>query len=347
MVRTCRSRRVTFVLLATFLLQLIPVSPARAQSAVVTLSSTTTPSAGQPGVHVVSVLGSGFPAGAINPAAVNVRLVPVPPAVGPSAQTQATTLTTVAGTTRRTSFLVPTSLVVGSPTNYRVTLDGISAGGMAFQSGNSSLLLINPPAVILSASPDAAFQGASTVVALVAQFTNFVQGSTQAAFGPGTRVGGAAAGAFGPVTVLNATQAQAQVVIDAGASLGPRAVQIKTGAQEASKANAFSVRGPTVTALEPAQLTVAAGGSGSLTVRIQNPDPSSATHVAVSSGDAAVVCTGRRRSPRWRDRGTRSDRGWCPRRADADYGGAQRQLGFRRGDRARASAGAVADRAAR
>ena len=290
MIRKCLSRRVTFVVLAALILELIPVAPARAQSsAVITLSAATTPTTGQAGVHIVSVLGSGFPAGAIDPAAVTIRLAPVPPAVGPSAQTRASTLTTVVGSSRRASFLIPSSLVVTNPTSYQVTLDGVTAAGTPFQSGNASLLFLNPPAVILSATPNGAFQGETTAVALVTQYTNFVQGITQASFGPGIRVGGAAAGAFGPVTVISAAQAQAQVVIDAGASLGPRTVQIKTGVQTASQAGLFSVLGPTVVSLEPAQLTIAAGGSGSLTVRIQNADPSRATHVAMTSGDSAVA----------------------------------------------------------
>jgi hypothetical protein len=201
----------------------------------------------------------------------------------------ATTIATVVGSTRRASFLVPSSLIVGGPTNYQVTLNGVTNAGVPFQSGNSSLLVINPPAAITSVSPDVAFQASATMVVLVGQYTNFVQGSTQAAFGAGIRVGGAAPGAFGPVSVISATQAQAQIAIDAAASIGSRTVQIKTGAQAASKGNAFSVIGPTVVALEPAQLTVAAGGSGSLTVHIQNADPARATHVAISTTDSSVA----------------------------------------------------------
>ena len=61
-------------------------------------------------------------------------------------------------------------------------------------------------------------------------FTNWASGTTKANFGPGIAVGGAAAGAFGPVTVNSATSLTANLVTS-GASNGFRTVQIQTGSQ--------------------------------------------------------------------------------------------------------------------
>jgi hypothetical protein len=46
---------------------------------------------------------------------------------------------------------------------------------------------------------------------------------------------------------------------------------------------------PTVTALTPAQLTVEAGGTGTLAVNIQNPDLKAPTRVALTSSNPSVV----------------------------------------------------------
>ena len=52
----------------------------------------------------------------------------------------------------------------------------------------------------------------------------------------------------------------------------------------------IDLHAPTVSGFQPAQLTIASGGgTGNLTVNIQNPDPFEDVHVAVMSGDATVV----------------------------------------------------------
>jgi hypothetical protein len=48
-------------------------------------------------------------------------------------------------------------------------------------------------------------------------YTNFVQGATQASFGPGISVGGGTVGALGPVTVTSPTSATAHLSISASA----------------------------------------------------------------------------------------------------------------------------------
>lgn len=217
----------------------------------VSLTPTASPTAGQAAIHQISVTGSNFPSGTISPGAVTLTLRPATAGAGPTATCVATSVTTVIGTTRRVSFLLPSNLIVSAPTSYAVTISGQTTTGVPFQSQNSSALTINPPATISDVTPASAFPAATITVTLNTQFTNFVQGSTQASFGPDVTVGGGGAGGFGPVTVLSPTQAVAHVAVTAGASLGWRAVQIRTGAQTATSLNAFNVVGPILNELQP------------------------------------------------------------------------------------------------
>jgi PKD repeat protein len=237
----------------------------------VTLQPAANPSTAQAGVQLVIVTGSGFPAGTIPPANVTLTLDPATTGAGPSGSTTATAVQLIVGTTRRVTFQVPQSIVVGSSTAYRVRLSGTTSTGVAFTSGNSSALTVAPPAALTSVTPDGATAGQALSVVLVTTNTNFVQGSTRASFGPGVSVGGGAEGAFGPVTVNSATQATAQIVINGAASQGSRTVSVRTGVQQAERVNGFTVvqgnRAPSASAGGPYSarvneaVTFSAGGS--------------------------------------------------------------------------------------
>lgn len=150
-------------------------------------------------------------------------------------------MTLLTGSTRRVTFRIPTPVEVTTPTAYRVSLAGTTADGIAFASGNKASLTVNPPARISSISPNNGGPGQSYSVTLTTQYTNFVQGSTQASFGPGISVNGAAEGAYGTVTVTSPTSAVAQVTLSPSAAAGFRTVTIKTGVQQASQSEGFSV----------------------------------------------------------------------------------------------------------
>src|ERR1700741_1973987 len=123
------------------------VSPATAQTQTqVTLAATAAPSAGQAGISVESVMGSGFPSGTIPPANVTVTLTPS--AAGAATTAQASTVTVILGQTERVYFVIPSSIKVASPTAYMVSIAGTTAAGAAFVSINRSSLTINPPAAI-------------------------------------------------------------------------------------------------------------------------------------------------------------------------------------------------------
>jgi hypothetical protein len=102
-------------------------------------------------------------------------------------------------------------------------------------------LTITPPAQIQTISPNSANAGLSLQVTINAQYSNFVQGTTQATFGPGISVGGATAGQPGPVTVNSPTSLIAEISINASAATGSQTVSVTTGGETASLANGFTI----------------------------------------------------------------------------------------------------------
>jgi RHS repeat-associated protein len=239
-----------------FLLSLLVVLPFIGQSLIhaqtaVTLTATTTPSTGQPGVTTVSVTGSGFPTGTILPASTTVSLQPT--AGGAAVTTSATAITTIVGSTRRVTFTIPGSIVVLNPASYVITVSGTTTTGIVFASSNSSALTINPAALITAISPAMGQVGEMFTISISGQYTNFVQGSTQANFGPAISVGTGTEGSFGPVTVTSPTSAVAQIRIGANGNAGLRTVVVQTGVQQASVVNGFTVTipPPAITSVSP------------------------------------------------------------------------------------------------
>jgi hypothetical protein len=213
---------------------------------VVTLSSAASPTSGQPGVTTINVTGSGFPSGTILPASTTVSLQPA--AGGAATNTSATAVTTIAGTTRRVIFLIPASISVSSPTGYKVTLAGQTTTNTTFNTPTSfASLTINPGASISQVNPASGSVGQTLSVTITGNLTNFVQGSTQARFGPEIAVGGAAQGSFGPVIVTSSTSATASLVITGVANLGAVTVDVRTGVQQSSLPSGFSIAAVTLT----------------------------------------------------------------------------------------------------
>ena len=71
---------------------------------VIQLSASTAPAIAESGVTVIYLTGSGYPAGIINAAQVSIQLQPQAPATGPAMNAIVSTVTTVAGSTRRVAF---------------------------------------------------------------------------------------------------------------------------------------------------------------------------------------------------------------------------------------------------
>jgi hypothetical protein len=119
----------------------------------VTLNGLTSPTSADPNVTNVTVIGHGFPSGTIPPANVTVTLKPTTSGGGPSGATTATAVTVESGTTEYVTFKVPTSIDVSTATSYQVSISGTTSTGNAFQSGNSSTLIVNAPVAITTSSP--------------------------------------------------------------------------------------------------------------------------------------------------------------------------------------------------
>jgi hypothetical protein len=207
----------------------------------VTLSSTASPASGQAGITIVNVTGSNFPAGTITASATTVSLAPQPS--GTATTTTVSTVTLITGSTRRVTFLIPGTINVSTPTVFRVSVTGTTGAGTHFNtvSGFTASLTMNPPPGISSLNPVGAGFGQTIPVTIAGAYTTFVQGATTVRFGPDVSVGGAAIGSYGPVTVKSPTSAIAQLTISPNANPGKVTVDVRTGTQQASLANAFSI----------------------------------------------------------------------------------------------------------
>src|ERR1019366_1193769 len=150
---------------------------------------------------------------------------------------------------------------------------------------------VNLGTVLLSLNPGGAYQNQTLSVAFTGQLTNFVQGTTQATFGPGISVGGAAEGGFGPVTVTGATAATAQIVVNPTATPGLRTVSAQTGAEIASFTNGFSVLAPfIISSITPNSAQV---GQQNLTIAVVGQNTHFAQSVSVLDLGAGVTINSR------------------------------------------------------
>ncbi len=169
-----------------------------ATDTVITLQPATSPASGQSAVTVINVTGNNFPSDPITPDQVTLSFQPATAGAGPTATTAASAITTIVGSTRRVTFQIPAAVSISTSTPYLVSLSGKTTLGNTFSSGNPAALTVIPPAQILSITPNAASPGTSLTVTITTQYTNFLQGSTQANFGPGISVGGVPGWRSGP-----------------------------------------------------------------------------------------------------------------------------------------------------
>jgi hypothetical protein len=111
-------------------------------------------------------------------------------------------------------------------------------------------------------SPNVGTPNSTATVTVTSQFTNFVQGTTQASFGPNIKVSGGPSGGFGTVTVTSPTSFTATLVIATGATLGAQTVQVKTGTQTLSVTSGFNVQNASTTPPAVLQTTPVIGATG-------------------------------------------------------------------------------------
>lgn len=124
-----------------------------------------------------------------------------------------------------TSLQVPVTVTANATAGARtvtVTTNNEIAtlvGALTVTSGLPAITVINP---------NVGAPNATVTVNITGTNTNFAANNTQATFGAGISVGGAAEGAFGPVTVNSATSATATLTIDPAAVLASRNVTVQT-----------------------------------------------------------------------------------------------------------------------
>jgi hypothetical protein len=118
----------------------------------------------------------------------------------------------------------------------------LSATDSQLQGSDDVSVTVNPPVTeILSITPESAVAGQQRTVTLKVKYGKFAAGVTEANFGPGISVGGAAAGTFGKVTVVDEDTATVAVNVISGAALGGRTVAVRTNASQGTRASAFQV----------------------------------------------------------------------------------------------------------
>lgn len=164
--------------------------------------------------------------------------------------------------------------VVFNPPNAAASMAGFSAPGSynlrltasdgLLSASHDVTVTVQPPLPqILSIMGNSGAPGQSQIVTIRTKYTKFQQGVTEANFGLGISAGGAVENSFGKVTVVDDTTATIQVQISAGASLGQRAVAVRTGGELAVKADGFVVGAlgaPVSIRVNPSGRLVASGG---------------------------------------------------------------------------------------
>jgi hypothetical protein len=141
------------------------------------------------------------------------------------------------------------------------------------------------PAVATITPNNIAPTQSSTSVSITGVFTHWASGTTKANFGPGIKVGSAAAGTFGTVTVNNATTLTANIS-SSNAAPGPRTIQIQTGTQTLTVPNGMFVETCATTAPTVVQITPADGSSNALLdapIRAQFSMPMSSTNFTLGA----------------------------------------------------------------
>lgn len=141
----------------------------------------------------------------------------------------------------RVSTIVPSNLQLDHPASYRVAVSGTDSRGQRFSSAAPVLITIDPAASIALPEQTKARAGQTARVTIEGSFTRFEPNSTEASFGAGISVGGAAVGAPGPVTVKSSTEAVAELRIGDAAEKGLRDVKLTSGPRTVTALGAFSV----------------------------------------------------------------------------------------------------------
>jgi hypothetical protein len=155
----------------------------------------------------------------------------------------------------------------------------------AFLVSGEYLSRFGPQAVTLA--PGAALPGKTVTVNITGQFTSFIKKMTRARFGEGVSVGGAAAGDFGPVNVIDKIHATAEVTVVGSAAQGLRSVALETVAERLVQDGSFLVSTviPLAISADVDRTTGVLGTTFTFTGRVvQSPSPVEQWHWTLSDG---------------------------------------------------------------
>ncbi len=139
---------------------------------------------------------------------------------------------------------VPVTVTTGAAATARTVT--VTTGGQQLSFANAFTVLPGMPN-ITQISPNIGVPNSTVTVTITGQFTNWVNGTTVANFGPGVSVNGGGSGATGTLTINNAYTATATLTVDANATLGSRNVTVTTGTQILTVTNGFTVQADTTT----------------------------------------------------------------------------------------------------
>jgi hypothetical protein len=189
---------------------------------------------------------------------------------------------------------------VNGPTSASVpiTIDNLAATGQRNVTITTGSQVVTATFTVVAGVPTVTVIAPNTIqpaqsesVSITGAFTNWVSGTTKANFGPGIAVGGAAAGAFGPVTVNSATSLTANLVAS-GALNGFHTVQIQTGSQTLTVNNGMFVgicNGTTPTVLSISPVNAATSVPLNTQVQVQFSVPMNRSTFSLGNSGSATV----------------------------------------------------------
>ncbi len=132
-----------------------------------------------------------------------------------------------------------TSVTFSQPGTYVLRLTANDTQLSA--SDDVTVTVASPRVQILGVAANSAVPGQQLTVTIKTKYTHFVNGTSEGSFGAGISVNGGGDGGFGKLTVVDATTATAVLQVSSAAMLGARAVSVRTGTEQGSKAEAFTV----------------------------------------------------------------------------------------------------------
>ena len=199
----------------------------------------------------------------------------------------------ILGTLTSTSLQIPFSVANLSPAGARTVTVTTGTEAVALSSGapGAYTVLAGVPN-ITQISPNIGVPNSTVNVTVTGIYTNWVNGTTVASFGPGISVNGATAGDPGTVNVTSATTFTAVLTIAPGAAIQAQNVVVTTSAQILTATDGFQVLTSTTTAPTVTYISPADGASGvpiNTKVTVQFSEPLDPATVSATGANAFLT----------------------------------------------------------